>query len=277
MFVMHMYEIARGMMNRLDDSRAPQFLEKAVIRLPANAAFANELLPLLGRLGEMARDGFEFTRSSAAFYPRVALDLWSERPAPQVDFVLSDGETWTVTIENTTGLHKDNPYPYRHVSLGQVRERLAAAHAEIVGLDHAGFNLPWFAAGVHPRLAALREQLAPVSLYHGFPSGEPWDFILPATPAEIGRQVAVDYAAIRRPKFELVSFENASTPLVQLDVGVALPYEQTRALFPEALDDPALRNMWVYLESPYAIDVCLVLNEWTGESDWCDYFARTRM
>jgi hypothetical protein len=75
----------------------------------------------------------------------------------------------------------------------------------------------------------------------------------------------------------LVSFENASTPLVQLDAGVVLPYEQTRALFPEALDDPGLRNMWVYLESPFAVDVCLVLNEWTGESDWGDYFAKTRM
>jgi hypothetical protein len=88
-------------------------------------------------------------------------------------------------------------------------------------------------------------------LYHEFPTGEPWDFIIPGDTHEIDHHKAVDYTKIRRPKFEVVSFDKASTPLIQFDVGVNLNYETFAPLFPESINDPEFRNIWVYLENPF--------------------------
>jgi hypothetical protein len=129
---------------------------------------------------------------------------------------------------------------------------------------------------VHPKILQLREKLSPCCLYHRFPTGEPWDFIIPGDEDEILNHKAVDYSEVRRPKFELVSFENASTPLVQLDISVNARYERFFELFPESLNDQELRNIWVYLESPYAVDVCLVINE-SSEDDWSDFFKECRL
>jgi hypothetical protein len=113
-------------------------------------------------------------------------------------------------------------------------------------------------------------------LYHRFPSGEPWDFIIPGNRDEIARQEAVDYTMVRRPKFEIVSFEKASTPLLQFDIQMNTSYEILQGLFPEALDDPLIRNLWIYLENPYGLDICLVANEFS-EKDWSGYFAGSRI
>jgi hypothetical protein len=106
----------------------------------------------------------------------------------------------------------------------------------LVGIDHVGFNLPWFSSGVHPRILQLREELSSYCLYHRFPSGEPWDFIIPGNRDEIARQEAVDYTMVKRPKFEIVSFDKASTPLLQFDFQMNTSYEILQGLFPEALD-----------------------------------------
>jgi len=113
-------------------------------------------------------------------------------------------------------------------------------------------------------------------LYHRFPTGEPWDFIIPGDKEEIAKGKEIDYNTIRRPKFELVSFGNALTPLLQFDVAVNASYERFAALFPEALNDPEFRNVWLYLENPYPVDVCLVLNEFTAR-DWSDFFQGCRL
>ena len=89
-------------------------------------------------------------------------------------------------------------------------------------LDHVGFNLPWFGRAVHPAIADLRNRLKQVCLYHLFLTGEPWDFIIPGELAKIRKLDAIDYNQIRRPKFEIVSFDRASTPLVQIDLSVPL-------------------------------------------------------
>jgi hypothetical protein len=88
--------------------------------------------------------------------------------------------------------------------------------------------------------------------------------------------MAVDYTKVRRPKFELVSFNKASTPLIQLDVGVNASYERFAPLFPESLNEPEYRNIWIYLRNPYTVDVCLVINEF-GAGDWSDYFKGCRL
>jgi len=66
---------------------------------------------------------------------------------------------------------------------------------------------------------------------------------------------------VRRPKFEIVSFDKASTPLLQLDIQMNTSYEILLGLFPEALVYPLIRNLWIYLENPYGLDICLVVNE----------------
>jgi hypothetical protein len=53
-------------------------------------------------------------------------------------------------------------------------------------------------------------------------------------------------------------------------------YEEFSRLFPESLNDPEFRYVWVYLETPYTTDVCLVINEFT-ERDWSDYFKGCRL
>ena len=192
------------------------------------------------------------------------------------DFTLSDGEINSFKIENTTGISKQSPYSYKHLSVETVNQRLVSSEVRLIGIDHAGFNLPWFSSGLHPCILQLREKLSSRCLYHRFPTGEPWDFIIPGDNDEIANCKAVDYTRVRRPKFELVSFSNASTPLVQFDISVNAGYEQFSQLFPEALNDPKFGNIWVYLESPYEVDVCLVINAFT-ERDWSDFFKGFRI
>jgi len=143
-------------------------------------------------------------------------------------------------------------------------------------LDHAGINLPWFSQGLHPVIQSLREALAASCLYHQFPSGEPWDFIIPGDVEEIRQVKPVEYNTTRRPKFELVSFETDSKPLVQFDLGVDAGYEVFQPLFPEALNDPQFHNIWIYLENPLPLDVCLVINQF-GSADWSPFFKDSRL
>jgi len=252
-------------------------LERITLLFPASGAAFNQLLgALLSPLGRATRRGLELAASEPGFYPRLSLDFCVERTGVAAQFALSDGRRFEVAVENTTGLSKRSPHAYRPVKPEAVSARLAAAAVQFTGLDHAGFNLPWFRPGLHPRLLELRGELAARCLYHRFPTGEPWDFILPGEVSEIAAAQSVDYTRVRKPKFELVSFEKASTPLVQFDMAVNAPYERFARLFPEALNDLEFRNVWVYLEAPYPVDICLVLNEDTGR-DWTDFFKGSRL
>jgi len=238
--------------------------------------FHGRLLPLLGPLGTPEQCGLVFSVSREGYLPRVRIAFAGSDTTPVAQFHLSDGATLSATIENTTGEEKRNLHPYSHLAVDSVIRRLAEAGWTITGLDHIGFNLPWFESGVHPRIADLRRRLAAACLYHVYPTGEPWDFILPGDTEEIESRRPVDYSAVRRPKFELVSFDGASTPLVQIDLGVTAPYEEFSRLFPEAMNDPDFRNIWVYLETPYSIDVCLVMNG-PFHGDWSDRFSGHRL
>jgi (p)ppGpp synthase/HD superfamily hydrolase len=93
---------------------------------------------------------------------------------------------------------------------------------------------------------------------------------------EINGHKNIDYTKVRRPKFEVVSFEKDSTPLIQFDFHFNTSYEKLVEIFPEALVDSKIRNIWIYLENPYEIDVCLVANE-SSESDWSEFFEGSRI
>lgn len=136
--------------------------------------------------------------------------------------------------------------------------------------------MPWFAAGLHPQVSSLRSKLTEACLYYRFPTGEAWDFIIPGNEAEIAGKKPVGYSRVRRPKFEIVSFEKSSIPLVQFDVQLNSRYETLLSLFPEALNDPDFRNLWIYLENPYNIDICIVPNE-ADDKDWSAFFKDSRL
>lgn len=252
-------------------------LEKITIGFPGSqAGFNTQLVSILAPIGRRTSFALDVTASDPSLYPRLSIEYQSPRHAVHADFLLSSGETETVDVENTTGARKQSPHGYRLLGIDEVARRLAAAGLAPAGVDHMGINLPWFEPGRHPRILRLREKIAPACLYHNYPSGEPWDFILPGDRDEIAGRTPVDYSRVRRPKFELVSFEKASTPIVQIDLAVPGRYEDFSGLFPEALADPAFRNIWVYLENPHAVDICLVINE-RSEGDWSGFFKGCRL
>lgn len=171
---------------------------------------------------------------------------------------------------------KQSPYRYAQISLEEFTKRMR--FFSLKGIDHTGFNLPYF-EGIHPQILKLREELRDSCLYHTFPKhleDAPWDFILPGTKEEIQRLTQIDYWQIRKPKIEIVSFNTSSTPLIQIDVQVKGKYEDLRTLFPEVLHIPEIRNMWVYIANDFDIDVCFVLNE-ISERDWSYQFAKERL
>lgn len=172
------------------------YLEEIALRFPGtDAGFTGGLASLIGVLGKQEDRVLELTRSSPSFYPQVLVELQSGRPGILTDFRLSNGETISFQVENSTGLGKANRHAYRPLSVETVKHRLMASGVRLVGVDHTGFNLPWFSSGLHPRIVQLWEALSARCLYHRYPTGEPWDFILPGDLDEIAARKAVDVAA----------------------------------------------------------------------------------
>jgi hypothetical protein len=251
-------------------------LEQITLQLPGtHPEFHSRLLSLLASLGTTTPHRLELAVSDGNYFPRVSIGFQFPGADATADFGFSGGGI-SVCIENITGKRKRNPHPYRPLPIDEVSRRFTEAAWKIAASDHIGFNLPWFGPGIHPRILELRRKLAGGCLYHRYPPGEPWDFILPGDADEIAGRKPVDYGKTRRPKFELVSFDLASTPLIQINISVDDRFESFTRLFPEALIDPEFRNIWIYLENPFPIDICLVVNEISAE-DWCGYFDGCRM
>ena len=228
--------------------------------------FFDQLTAFLGVFGVTEGKSICFNTSNPQYLPKLGL---SSGPVDTPEVVFDKKR---VKIRNTTGIEKDNPYNYTPLSLDEVIKRLRVYPLSL--LDHICFNLPYF-DGVHPDILGLREELKGSCLYHLFPSGEPWDFVIPGTKEEI-EGTKVDYSVVRKPKFEIVSFSNCSKPLIQIDFSVKASYSDIVSLFPEGLHDDNLHNAWVYVKNPYGIDICLVVNEPT-EGDWSDYFKGSRI
>jgi hypothetical protein len=252
-------------------------LKSIIIRFPApRPEFAAAFLSVLNPLGRHDGNLFSFKSSNPEFIPQISLNFETPSSGVLTSFIFSTGETISVSVENSTGMDKSSPHAYQLIKLSEVNRRLSDSGIKIIEIDHVGFNLPWFSSGLHPEIINLRQYLSSRCLYHRYPTGEPWDFILPADEQEITGHKEVDYSVVRKPKFELVSFEKASTPLVQFDLSVNAGFEKFSELFPEALIDPEFKNVWVYLDNPYQVDVCLVINE-HGANDWSNYFKGDRI
>lgn len=235
-------------------------------------AFFNDLAHFLRDMGELRPQSLLFRTTKRSYYPQISLkeDVVKQ---PLARFAMDDGESFEVSIENSSGVKKKSRYAYSPITITDFTARIQSVALQNV--DHLGFNLPWFQSGVHPTIENLRSLLKTKCLYHTFPNGEPWDFILPGTLAEVGGAKPIDYIQIRKPKFEIVSFTNCSKPLVQIDMAFATSYEKLARLFPEGILLPDVKSVWVYLQNPYDIDVCLVLNKAKG--DWSNYFRESRL
>jgi hypothetical protein len=119
------------------------YLEEISVRFPdINAEFTNDLASLIGVLGRRENHTLRLTQSSPSIYPEI-LAVWRSGGSDfLVDFVLSNGQTISVKVENSTGVSRQNPYPYQPLSMETVNQRLVTSGVRWVGLDHVGFNLP---------------------------------------------------------------------------------------------------------------------------------------
>lgn len=245
-------------------------LQSVDLQLPNfDQAFGDKLLTLLTPFGRRDHTLLRLNPSAPNFLPQIAFKL--NGPVPKAIFNLSD-ETIEIDIANKTGQQRQNTETYSTISIDECTGRLQ--NTELTRLDHIGFNLPYF-KNVHPDILTLRQRLATQCAYFRFPTGEEWDFIIPATTEEIPAK-DIDLTKVRRPKLEIVSFDKASTPIIQIDFSVRRPFTELMQLFPEGIADADLKNVWVYLNNPYGIDICLVIGD-HEDSDWSDFFEGHRL
>jgi hypothetical protein len=247
-----------------------EVLQSVEVCLPHETRFCARLLEVLQPLGELDGQALRLRSAKPAYRPQLSLGAKSVA-RPEVRFCLEHSQR-QVRLVNTTGEVRQNPERYAAISLADYESRCATLPP--VTLDHVGFNLPW-SEGVHPDIQALRQLLAGKSAYFLFPTGENWDFILPATAQELASST-IDLNVVRRPKLEMVSFDKSSTPLLQIDFMVRAPFERIAGLFPEGIIDRDLQNVWVYIENPFEIDVCFVVNPYRTD-DWSALFAGNRL
>ncbi len=242
-------------------------LQKVRINLPSSESLFEELTDLLSGCGEASARVFSVKASQEDFLPKLELACYPNK-LPTIEFydkklILSQ------SISNQTGEIKKSPHEYHQLPLSVVAKRIASA-GKITTIDHLGVNFPWF-RGLSPALKEFRASLPDIAAYFRFPTGQDWDFILPATEQEI-RSGNIDLDITRRPKLELVSFEKCSTPIVQIDCITTIDFNILKELFPEGIVDEELKNVWVYITTDMDIDLCLVLNQPT-ESDWSSFFS----
>lgn len=192
------------------------YLKQLKYELPDNDLdFKKSFLDYLSSTGLVSENQLNLKNSQSDFLPETIFEFINI-DVPTVVFELEDGQR-KVEIKNITGVSKQSPHTYAPVSIAEFTSRLKD---KLMGVDHTGFNLPYF-DGIHPEILKLRELLKDKCLYHEFPkdlADEPWDFILPATQEEIENKDKVDYQITRKPKIEIVSFPKSSTPLIQIDI-----------------------------------------------------------
>lgn len=242
-------------------------LKNIKIILPSGeTGFDERFLKFIGSFGQAKNGSVDFSRSHKDFYPKISLNF-AYCAVPYVEFI-GEGNI-RVEIKNSTGEERRSPHQYSLITLKQFEER--ASRVKVNYLDHVGFDLPWF-DGIHPEIKELRDSLAKESLYFRYPTGEDWDFIVPGTEKDILSR-EIDYKIIRRPKFEIVSIDKVSKPIIQFDFSVFKKYEEIKKLFPEGIADDCLKNIWVYIQNPYDVDICFVVGQ-SKNTDWYRFLKK---
>lgn len=252
-----------------------KFLEEISYHLPLDKKFSDDFFQFLAPLGMQEENKFILNKSNKEFSPNTSF-IFTTTNVPFVLFTFSDSSSIRIDIINETSEKRQSPHSYSPIEFSDFLERMKKYHP--IGLDHTGFNLPYF-DGIHPKILKLREQLKEACMYHTFPKhleDAPWDFIIPGTKEEIQREIPVDYMKTRKPKLEIVSFDKASTPLIQIDLQIQETYEEFSKDFPEGILVPEIKCVWVYIKNSFGIDICMVVNQ-AGEGDWSYQFAKERI
>lgn len=246
-------------------------LTDITFRLPAtDPFFATKLSSILAPFTAQENNVLRFAISDPSFLPCISLQF-DDVPEPRVQF--RTDQLAEVSIANTTHQTRAPKIPFQSITIDDFIDRIK--DWQLARLDHVGFNLPWFEDGVHPEIARLRKLLAPASAYYLFPTGENWDFILPASEQELQSRT-IDLTKDRHPKFEIVSFDMTSTPLMQIDCAVKRPYEKIKRTFPEGIPEDHLQDTWVAIQNPYGIDIFFVIGE-LKDGDWSSFFEGHRL
>lgn len=246
-------------------------LTRVALTLPTDIEFSQTFEDVLKDCLEQSQDVLEIKQTLNRSLPKIKI-RFTDIEQPVIEFI-GDDFTFSRNISNETGQYRSSPHSYRLIPITELRDRIHKA-GNITIIDHLGVNFPWF-DGLSPIIAELRTRLSDSSAYYRFPTGEYWDFILPATRHEI-ESGTIDLALVRRPKLELVSFEKASTPIIQIDCITTIEYSKLKKMFPEAIADDELFNIWVYVENSYGVDICFVLNG-PREQDWSSFFKGHRL
>jgi hypothetical protein len=228
--------------------------------------FERKFLDFLSKFGVKRRSSIIFEKSSSEYVPEIGF-TFGDCQAAEATFLGS--REFKISILNTTGLEKKSPLAYTPIVLDDYLDRVESLNFEFI--DHIGFDIFW-PKGVHPEIAKAREVLSKGSLYYLNQTGENWDFIIPATQEEI-KSKELDYKVIRRPKFEIVTLDYTSTPIIQFDMSVKENFEQTKKLFPEGYPDDYLKNVWVYIDNPYGLYICAVIGH-RGKADWYRFLKK---
>lgn len=248
-------------------------LTKITINIPNTVpAFQQSFLDFFSELGQATDTGIKFYMSNENYFPETVVTFSSETKVPTCEFLIGKSRR-IIELTNKTGYVKSSVHTYSYIEIEEFMLRMA--NIKPTNLDHAGIDLPWF-DGIHPEILNLRQVLKKKSLYYLFPSGEPWDFILPGTSEEISNPKDSNLNIVRRPKFEIVSLDKASTPIIQFEFHVKAPYQKLLDMFPEGIGVADIKCIWVYLKNEFGVDICMVVNEDLG-NDWCDYFVNNRL
>ncbi|WP_248910208.1 hypothetical protein [Halocatena marina] len=124
----------------------------------------------------------------------------------------------------------------------------------------------------HSAWADLNAALADASCLYKYPTGEPWNFILPATDSEVNQEIE-QFVLGRRPRFELVFDSVAESPVVQFALRTDLSQEDVESLFPRpyGFSPNGLEEIFrivsvVHPWSGFSISFHLYFGE--GEMDW---------
>jgi len=244
-----------------------KILQSVTICLPKkDQDFEVKFIHFLGKFGTTDQNSVSFTSSDESYYPKSSFKFEGcEKPRA----IFKGSEKIEIEIINKTGKEKKSPLAYTPIKLDDFLKRVKNLNFEF--LDHIGFDLFW-PCGAHPEQIKLRNLLSKESLYYRYPTGENWDFIIPGTQEEI-KAKELDYKPIRRPKFEIVSLDYTSTPIIQFDMSVNENFEQIREIFPEGYPDKFLKNVWVYIENPYGLFISIVIGH-RGKADWYRYLKK---
>ena len=246
-------------------------LQEISIILPnTDQILFEKIVKFLSSFGKRKDNKLYFTKSSPDFIPNISLES-DNLENSEIRFK-TENSISVMQVINSTGQEKQSQHEYSLIEFDDFIKRTKDLELGLV--DHLGFDIPNF-NGLHPEILSLREDLKDKCLYHLFPTGEPWDFILPGTSQEITSK-EIDYSISRKPKFEIVSLDKTSTPIIQIDFSVKEKYENFSKLFPESLLVPELKNLWVYIKNPYNLDFCFVVNQYGG-TDWNQFFKNHRL